>query len=281
MKYKLMQWSAITLILEIGLIHILLAQSEYEEAHYMGYLFAANFFGALLAAAAIWRGQFWGWLLGLVIAFDSMVGYAWSRTLGMPGMAVEEWYNPLGIIALSLEGALIGLVALQLWKFPADRLRPAEPSKLRHLFPAASLGLMVLISTGGYVWNDAFAKDLGHHVASLDEVCRTRITLAGDLNQQYGIAVSLVAVSMMDSVVDVRLKILDPVKAQILLQNQAALLLNQEALILAPHMHSHVGTRLKAGKIYSVFFPTEQKIHRGSQVSLVFGPVRFESMVVQ
>jgi hypothetical protein len=47
---KFLHWYGIVLILEIGLLHILTAQSEYEEAAYMGYLFAANFFGSLIAA---------------------------------------------------------------------------------------------------------------------------------------------------------------------------------------------------------------------------------------
>jgi hypothetical protein len=46
-------------------------------------------------------------------------------------------------------------------------------------------------------------------------------------------------------------------------------------------MHSHAGSRLQVGKIFIVFFPTEQKIHPGSEVSLVFGPVRVEPMVVR
>ena len=49
MKSKLFHWLGIFLILETGLLHILTAQAEYEEAAYLGYLFAANFIGALIA----------------------------------------------------------------------------------------------------------------------------------------------------------------------------------------------------------------------------------------
>ena len=38
MKSKFLQWFAIILIIEIGLLHILTAQKEYDEAAYMGYL---------------------------------------------------------------------------------------------------------------------------------------------------------------------------------------------------------------------------------------------------
>jgi hypothetical protein len=86
---------------------------------------------------------------------------------------------------------------------------------------------------------------------------------------------------MMGSIVDVRMKIMDPNKAHALLQNQAALLVDQQALILAPHMHSHGGTRLKAGKVFVVFFPTQQIIQPGSDVSLVFGNLRVEPVRVK
>jgi hypothetical protein len=86
---------------------------------------------------------------------------------------------------------------------------------------------------------------------------------------------------MVGSIVDVRLKIVDPDKAHALLQNQAALLVGQQSLILAPHMHSHNSTRLKAGKMFILFFPTQGVISPGSQVSLVFGPVRVEPVTVK
>ena len=102
-KTKLLHWFAIVLILETGLLHLVTAQGEYEEAAYMGYLFAANFFGSLIASFGIYHRQRWGWLLGLVIAAGSIAGYVWSRTFGMPGMNVEEWFVPYGVVSLSVE----------------------------------------------------------------------------------------------------------------------------------------------------------------------------------
>ncbi len=121
----------------------------------------------------------------------------------------------------------------------------------------------------------------GYHVGSLDQVIDTPVTSFSELEEQYGVQVSLVATSMMNSIVDVRLKIIDPEKAHMLLQNQAALLVNQQSLVLAPHMHSHNGNRLKAGKVFIIFFPTQQVIHAGSEVSLVFGRERVEPVIVR
>jgi hypothetical protein len=280
-KSKFLYWFAIVLILETGLLHIITAQAEYEEAAYLGYLFAANFFGSLIAAFGIYRRQVWGWVLGLVIAAGSIAGYAWSRTLGMPGMNVEEWFNPYGIISMSVEGAFIFLFLFRPWRIPPGDVLLGNNPMLRAAPPVIGILLIVLTSFLTYQWNVAVVQGFGHHVGSLSQVCRTPPMSSAELEEAYGIQISLVATSVMDSIVDVRIKIIDADKAHVILQNQAALLIGQEALILAPHMHSHIGARLKAGKIFTVFFPTQQIIHGGSEVSLVFGPVRTEPVVVR
>ncbi len=280
-RSKFLHWFGIVLILATGLLHLMTAQGEYEEAAYMGYLFAANFFGALIAAFGIYHRQIWGWSLGLVIAVGSIAGYAWSRTLGMPGMDVEEWFSPYGIVSLSVEGVFILLFLLQPWRIPSGELLPL--SNLRPPYPALALALLLvaLIGMTTYRWDVAVTKAFGHHVGSVSEVCGTPPTTFAELEDKYGIQVSLVAISMMDSIVDVRVRVIDPEKAHAILQNQAALLVNQQVLILAPHMHSHSGPRLKTGKIFTMFFPTQQIVHVGSEVSLVLGPVRIEPVIVR
>lgn len=278
MNKNFLRWFAIGLILEIGLLHIMTAQEEYDEAAYMGYLFAANFFCSLIAAFGIYRRQAWGWALGATIAVGAMVGYAWSRTLGMPGMNVEEWFNPYGVVSLSIEGIFLLLLFLRPWK--ASTSESSLSARLVYFMPLTVLAVS-LIGTGTYRWDMYVAQAYGHHVGSLDEVCRTPSISASELEEKYGIEVTRVATSMMGSIVDVRIKILDPDKAHLLLQDQAALLVGQQALILAPHMHSHNSTRLKKGKIFTVFFPTQRMISIGTNVSLVFGPVRLQSVIVQ
>lgn len=280
MKTKLLHGLAILLIVEIGVIHLMMAQAEYEEAAYMGYLFAANFCGALLAAAGIYYKQFFGWVLGLVIVAGSIAGYAWSRTLGMPGMNVEEWFTPYGIVAMSAEGIFLLLFLLRPWKMPASEVQPAA-TFLKYAFPVAGLVAIVAISTLAYRWDADVAQAFGTHVGSLDQVRSTPAEAWAEVEEKYGVQVSLVAASMMNSVVDVRIRIIDPDKAHALLQNQAALLVGDQALILAPHMHSHNTTRLIPGKNFLMFFPTQQIISQGSQVSLVFGSVRMEAVAVR
>ena len=246
----------------------------------MGYLFAANFFGSLIAAFGIYHRQRWGWMLGLVIAAGSIAGYIWSRTFGMPGMNVEEWFAPYGIVSMSVEVLLFSIFLSRPWKTRRQWIcllfKPGYISLANGLFvilaiahPDLSMGCCSGSGRSVIMW-----------VRSIRYAVRLP-RLSPTLEETYGIRVSLVAISMLDGIVDVRIKVVDPDKAHALLQNQAALLVNQQALILAPHMHSHAGPRLKAGKIFTVFFPTEQKIHTGSEVSLVFGPVRVEPVVVR
>lgn len=113
MKNKLLHWSAILLILATGFLHYITAAEEYSQARYMGVLFLANFLGSLAAAFGIARRKLgWGWLLGVVIAAGSILGYIQSRTVGMPGMEVEAWYNPIGISALIVEALFLAVFAL-------------------------------------------------------------------------------------------------------------------------------------------------------------------------
>jgi len=281
MKSKFLHWFAIVLILEVGLLHIITAQAEYEEAAYMGYLFAANFFGALIAALGIYHRQLWGWMLGLVISAVSIAGYVWSKTRGMPGMEVEEWLTPYGMVAMSVEGIFIILYYLRPWKIPAnDPSAVSTTSPIRYILPMAGLFVIASISTFAYRWDVAATQALGHHVGSLDEVCSTPLTSFAELEERYGVRVSLVATSMLDSIVDVRLKVVDPDKAGTLLKNQAALLVDQQVLVLAPHQHHHGS--IKRDKIHFLFFPTQNNtIHTGSEVSLVFGPIRVEPVLVK
>jgi hypothetical protein len=117
MKFKNLEWVGIVLITIIGVIHLILMRGEYDEAHYMGMLFAANFVGAIIAAVGIYRGSLWGWLLGFLVAAGSLVGYILSRTVGMPGMEIEEWLDPYGMLSLLLEIVFIALLVQKApWK---------------------------------------------------------------------------------------------------------------------------------------------------------------------
>ena len=278
MKPTFLHWLGIILILEIGLLHIMTAQTEYDEAAYMGYLFAANFFGSIIAALGIYRKQSWAWWLGLVIAIGSITGYSWSRTVGMPGMATEEWIVPYGVVANIVEVLFVLVFFLRLRALS----EPASGFSTFSMSPTI-LGAVFLIGVSflTYQWDANVTASYGMHVVSLEQVLEAPEISLARFQDQYGVQVVLVATSMTGSIVDVRLKVLDPQKAAVLIKNQAALLVvDTRQLVIAPHQHTH--SRLKKDKIHFIYFSTQHKtIVPGTKVSLVFGLIRVEPVVVK
>ena len=280
MKPKIFQWLGMTLILETGLIHYYTAQSQYDKSGYMGYVYVAYFLATLIAAFGIHYRQVWGWGIGLVLSVNSIITFIWSRTLGLPGMAIEDWLAPFAIVAASVEVLFVILYLMRPWRIQTADSSLSTDSRLRYILPVAGLFVISTVSAFAYQWDFSVAQAYGHHVGSLDQVCSTPLTSLAELEERYGVQVSLVATSMMDTIVDVRLKVIDPEKATGLLKNQAALLVDQQVLVLAPHQHHHGS--IMQDKIHFLFFPTQNRtIHTGSMVSLVFGPIRVEPVTVK
>ena len=282
MKSKILHWLAILLILQTGLFQYLTAQSQYDKAAYLGYIAFANFAGTLISAFLIHRRKKIGWWLGFFIATESIVSFVLTRTVALPGMAVEPWLYPYGIVGSAIDGLfIITFLFAQPWKSNLLNEEPASTTRTSYLLPLSGLLLIFAMGYGSYRW-DAYAAEVGYHVhvGSLAAVCSTPLTSFDELEQQYGMKISLVAITAMDSIVDVRLKVVDPDKAQALLKNQAAILVNQQVLILAPHLHTH--WKLRQGKLHVMFFPTQNNtVHSGSEISLVFGGVRVEPVIVR
>jgi len=278
MNYRIFKWLGLVLILEAGLLHYIASQAAFLRAPYLGYLLVGAFLVTLLAAFGIYRQKARGWLLGCALSVCSLIGYVWNSTVGLPQLAPVPWLYPYAIAANVAEVLFILLFFLRPWRF-ADR--PLVVSSRFSFFLPSILIVVGLAAIPVYKW-DRYANEVSyhHHVGSLDAVCSTPLTSEAELEERYGIRLSLIALSMMDGVVDVRLKILDPQKADLLLRDQAALLVDQQFLVLAPHVHQHF--RLKKDKVHNLFFPTlDKKIQTGSQVSLVFGPVRVEPVMVK
>ncbi len=103
-------WAGVALILLLGLIHAVDAPDNLSEAAYKGLLFVAIGLGAALAAFGIYRGRSWGWHLGALVAVGAFVGYITSRTVGLPGLGVDDaWFEPLGVLSIITEALFVGL----------------------------------------------------------------------------------------------------------------------------------------------------------------------------
>jgi len=282
MKTKLIRWLAIYLILQAGVLNFMMAQDQYEKIQYLGYLAITNAAVTLVSAFLIYHRQRLGWWLGLLVALEAISLYAAARVIALPGQAIEPWLYPYGVVGAVVEGLFILLfIFVQPWRANLRDNEPASRIPLTYLLPVLGILLASVVSYGSYRW-DRFAYQLGYHVhvGSYSAVCNTPFTTFEELEEKYGIQVSMAALSMMDGIVDVRLKITDPDKAEKLIVNQAALLVDTEYLILAPHHHNHF--RLIKDKVHYMFFPTQNgKVYRGAEVSLVIGTVRVEPVIVQ
>jgi hypothetical protein len=279
MKPKIMQRLAILLILEVGLVHYVSAQHEFEETAFLGYLFIANFLGSLVAAYGIYRHKTWGWGLGSCIAICSLIGYVWSRISGLPGLEAEAWLNPWGLVALLVESAFCLLAAQRPWRaLPLEAPERRRSERGRALLPAAGLLALLVVNYATYRLEALFPEQGHSAILTLEEAQREPVISLEEFEQTYGVQVSRVAVSALDSLVDVRLKIIDLDKAKPLIDEHSALLVG-DTLILSPHQHRQPA---KEGKAYIVFYPNQQNmVKSGTSVSLVFENIRLEPVTAQ
>lgn len=280
MKIRLLQWLGLILILQTGFIHFYLTPASFSEVAYEGFLFAANAAGAVVAAYGIYRGKVWGWNLGIVIAAGSILAYIISRTVGLPGHAIEEFADPIGLGALAVEsGFLITCLWLNPWINLSGKravlLAPATdfPLSARYLVPAVSIVVVLLAVFSMFEW-------WTHRPGAI-------LITQQELEEKYGLRVSLLGATAMNSIVDFRLKVIDAEKAEEILSSDhhAALGLmvngDESNIITAAHMSRH-GTILRDGGLYVTFFPNPHNvIASGTSVSVVFGELRLEPIAAQ
>jgi hypothetical protein len=277
MKSKLLQSLGIILIIEVGLVHYFSSQHEFEEAWILGYLFIANFCGALVSAYGIYRRKTWGWALGLLIASGSIAAYIWSRTSGLPGLPPEEWLYPWGVTSVIAEGLFcLSALIYVTWRRDSNPQPIARASSWRYLVPVVALIPLLLVNFYTYQM-DARYPELAHeHVFFLWQVRLQPEISSNTFEDQYGMQVSRVAVSAMNSIVDVRMKVLDPEKADKLLEDGHFALLVGDKLIPAPHIHRHM---LKNKTIIVLFPNLKNIVHSGTPVSIVFENLRVEPVI--
>lgn len=114
MNSKNLKWFGIILIIVTGIIHFIEAPEYFEEAIYMSALFVLNGIASIAAAYGIFKNQKWGWILGCLIAAGSIIGYALSRIVGLPNIAVKEWFEATGVISLVVETGFVIVAAMVL-----------------------------------------------------------------------------------------------------------------------------------------------------------------------
>jgi hypothetical protein len=127
----------------VALIHLLDAHDTFLEAPYRGWLYVALIAGTLLAAGAlVRRSDTRAWAAAAALSAGAFGAFVVSRTVGLPGGGddIGNWWEPLGLASLFVEGAVVALAAAVL----AERRRAALPRAARRrpagaLAPARSL----------------------------------------------------------------------------------------------------------------------------------------------
>jgi hypothetical protein len=102
--------------LALAAVHLAEMPEEFEEAPYLGVLFALGGLALIGAAVGLMRQSMnrIAWMTGALVAVGMFVGYALSRTVGLPGLEIEEWGEPLGVLSLVLEVVLVAAAAVAL-----------------------------------------------------------------------------------------------------------------------------------------------------------------------
>jgi hypothetical protein len=105
--------TAIGCLLGIAVTHAFEVQSKLDAALYMGVLFLSLIGGANVLALMLAKNlrTELAWPAAALLAGSAIVGYVWSRAIGLPGIEdhIGHWLDPLGTAAVVFEATLLGL----------------------------------------------------------------------------------------------------------------------------------------------------------------------------
>ena len=145
-------------LIGIAVAHLIDLPGHIQDSPYIAVLFGLLAAASLGLTFLLTRGirPDLVWPVAGALALGAIIGYVWSRTIGLPQIEdhVGEWREPVGIAALVFEGTL---VALSVPNFRARALRIA---------PAATLvaaGLVLAGFVGGEAGGHGHGEGGGHH----------------------------------------------------------------------------------------------------------------------
>jgi hypothetical protein len=120
---------AIVALVGVALIHLLDAHDTFVSTPYKGWLYVALIAGCLLTAFRLGRSNdSRAWVAATLLPLGAFVGFVYSRTVGLPGGAddIGNWWEPLGLASLFVEGLLVAFAASVVSTFAySPRAQPA------------------------------------------------------------------------------------------------------------------------------------------------------------
>ena len=115
----------------VALIHLLDAHDTFLSSPFRGWLYVGLITGSLGTAAILARrSDPRAWTAALLLPLGAFAAFVWSRTVGLPGGAddIGNWWEPLGLSSLFVEGTLIVLAGAVLAE-RARAVRALAPSR--------------------------------------------------------------------------------------------------------------------------------------------------------
>jgi hypothetical protein len=101
----------------VALIHLLDLPGKFQETPYLAWLYICLIVACVLAAAGLIRGTDpRAWTAAALLPLGAIVGYALTRTVGLPQAMddIGNWTEPLGLASLFVEGSLVALASTML-----------------------------------------------------------------------------------------------------------------------------------------------------------------------
>ncbi|WP_258382863.1 hypothetical protein [Streptomyces sp. NTH33] len=106
------RWAGALLCLAVAVIHVLDqgGVTVTRDPYYVGVAYHVLEVAAVVAAVLLLAGLVRaGWLLAIGVAVGPLLGYILSRGPGLPDYSddIGNWTEPLGLVSLAVEGALL------------------------------------------------------------------------------------------------------------------------------------------------------------------------------
>jgi hypothetical protein len=106
------RWAGALLCLAVAVIHVLDqgGVTVTRDPYYVGVAYHVLEVAAVVAAVLLLVGLVrLGWLLAIGVAVGPLLGYILSRGPGLPDYSddIGNWTEPLGLVSLAVEGALL------------------------------------------------------------------------------------------------------------------------------------------------------------------------------
>ena len=122
----------------VALIHVLDAHDTFASSTYKGLLYIGLITGSIAAAGVLLRrNDARAWAAAGALSLGAFLAFVVSRTVGLPQGAddIGNWWEPLGLASLFVEGCVVALSASVL----AERLRAQASLPVRPFVRASRL----------------------------------------------------------------------------------------------------------------------------------------------